>query len=64
MSKNFSTLIFIIVIFALLLTGVNYHEIVLLREKFVNLQQHRDVQFVVYLGTNDKDSKSSGKSVS
>ena len=58
MSKKFCIFTFIIAISTLLFSGVNYYDNNLLREKFASLQQNHDIQFVVYLGTNDKDSNS------
>ena len=59
MSKKFCIFTFIIAVSALLLAGMAYYDNRLLCENFAGLPQNRDnhdVQFVVYLGTNDKDS--------
>ena len=45
MSKKFSVFTFIIAVTACCLAGLNYYELT-----------RQDVQFVMYLGTNDKDS--------
>lgn len=47
MSKKFSVLTFIIAVIACCIAGLNYYEL---------MQMRKDVQFVMYLGTNDKDS--------
>ena len=56
MLKKFCIFTFIIAVSALLFAGMTYYDNKLLCEKFASLQQNHDVQFVIYLGTNDKDS--------
>lgn len=59
MSKKFCIFTFVIAVSALLFAGIAYYDNKLLCENFASLQQNHDdhdVQFVLYLGTNSKDS--------